>query len=188
MLLDPVDPSGLRRAGAELRHAVLEIQAIGVSSALNGLEWLGSGRHQAQAAADLDCAATASLFEDLGVFGELARDLPPARTEAWVEKILGGLRAYDRVRGARLVDTLAIFVRHHGRVKLVAAELGVHSNTVLQRVRRCAELGGFDLRDFRDVARVVLALECDRMLRAQAAGADASGEAEGGTRSSGAIE
>jgi hypothetical protein len=188
VLLDAVDPSGLRRAGAELRQAALEIQAIGVSSALNGLESLGSGRHQAQAAADLNCSATASLFEDLGVFGELARDLPPGRTEAWVDKILGRLRVYDRVRGARLVDTLAIFVRHQGRVKLVAAELGVHSNTVLQRVRRCAELGGFDLRDFRDVARVVLALEWDRMLRAQAAGGDASGETEGGTRSSGAIE
>jgi hypothetical protein len=188
VLLDPVDPSGLRRAGAELRHTVLAIQAIGVSSALNGLESLGSGRHQAQAAAALDSAATASLFEDFGVFGELARDLPPGRTEAWVEKILGKLRAHDRVRGARLVDTLAIFVRHQGRVKLVAAELGVHSNTVLQRVRRCAELGDLDLRDFTDMARVVLALEWDRMLRAQAAAADASGEAEGGTRSSVAIE
>ncbi len=188
VLLDPVDPSGLRRAGAELRHTVLEIQAIGVSSVLNGLGSLGSGRHQGQAAATIDGGTSASLFEDLGVFGELARDLPPGRTEVWVEKMLGKLRAYDRARGARLVDTMAIFVRHQGRVKLVAAELGVHSNTVLQRVRRCAELGGFDLRDFRDVARVVLALEWDRMLHAQAAGADASGETEGGARSSGAIE
>jgi hypothetical protein len=188
VLLDLVDPSRLRRAGTELRQAALEIQAIGVSSALNGLESLGSGRHQGQAAATIDGGTSASLFEDLGVFGELARDLPPGRADVWVEKMLGRLRAYDRARGARLVETLAIFVRHQGRVKLVAAELGVHSNTVLQRVRRCAELGGFDLRDFRDVARVVLALEWDRMLHPQAAGANASGEVEGGTRSSGAIE
>jgi hypothetical protein len=188
VLLDLVDPSRLRRAGSELRQAALEIQAIGVSSALNGLESLGSGRDQGQAAATIDGGTSASRFEDLGVVGELARDLPPGRADAWVEKMLGRLRAYDRARGARLVETLAVFVRHQGRVKLVAAELGLHSNTVLQRVRRCAELGGFDLRDFRDVARVVLALEWDRMLHPQVAGANASAEVEGGTRSSGAIE
>ncbi len=187
VLLDPPAPSGLRRAGAQLRDRVSEIQAIGVSSRLSGLESLVSGRQQARAAAAIDPGASTTLYEDLGVFGELARDLPPGRIQEWIEEVLGRLRTHDRERGAQLVDTLAVFVRHQGRVKLAAAELGVHPNTVLQRIRRCAEVGSFDLRDFRDLGRVVLALEWDRLLRAQAVGGAAEGGADGSRRTSAAV-
>lgn len=178
VLLDPLATSGLRRAGAHLRDRVPEILAIGVSSRLSGLESLGSGRQQARAAAGIDPGASTTLYEDLGVFGELARDLPSGRIQEWTEEVLGRLRTHDRERGARLVDTLTVFVRHQGRVKGVATELGVHPNTILQRIRRCAEVSGFDVRDFRDLGLVVLALEWDRLLRAQAVGGAAGGRSE----------
>jgi len=82
--------------------------------------------------------------------------------------VLGRLRSQDETHGTRLVETLASYVRHQGRIKEVAAELGVHPNTVHQRLRRIADLGGFDLRDFSNLSQVVLALEWERVLRPQA--------------------
>ena len=169
VLLEPGKAAGLRRAGRAVREAQPEVERIGVSSELAGLEALAAGLGQARTAAVLEAgqANGAILFEDLGVFGELACGLPPRRVEEWVRRVLGRLRSQDEAHNTRLVDTLAAYVRHQGRIKEVAAELGVHANTIHQRLRRIADLGGFDLRDFGNLSQVVLALEWERMLRAQ---------------------
>jgi GAF domain-containing protein len=168
LLLHPGEPSALRRTCAALREKHREIERIGVSGALRGLEAVASGRWQAAVAAGVDVgdSLSATLYEDLGALGELARDLPGGRVRGLVQQTLGGLRAYDEARGAELVRTLATYLRHQGRVRRAAAELGVHPNTVHQRLRRGAELGGFDLSDVSDLCRVVLALKWDHMLRA----------------------
>jgi hypothetical protein len=168
LLLHPRGPSALRRTCAALRERYQEIERIGVSGPLRGLDAVAAGRRQAAIAAGIDVgdSPSATLYEDLGAFGELARDLPAGRVQGLVQQTLGALRAYDEARGAELVKTLAAYLRHQGRVREAAAELRVHPNTVHQRLRRGAELGGFDLNDFGDLSRVVLALEWDHMLRA----------------------
>jgi transposase-like protein len=168
LLLHSPGSGALRRTCAALRDRYQEIERIGVSGPLRGLEAVASGRRQATIAAGVDVgdSPSATLYEDLGAFGELARDLPAGRVQGLVQQTLGGLRAYDEARGAELVKTLVAYLRHQGRVRKAAAELGVHPNTVHQRLRRGAELGGFDLDDFGDLSRVVLALEWDHMLRA----------------------
>lgn len=169
VLLHPGEPTGLRMAGRVLRRDHPEVERIGVSAELAGLEAVGSGLGQARTAAALQTgpAAESVLFEDLGIFGELACELPPQRVEEWVGRVLGRLRSHDATHNTCLVETLATYVRHQGRIKEVAAELGVHPNTVHQRLRRGADLGSFDFRDFGDVSRVVLALEWEGILRAQ---------------------
>jgi len=170
-LLQPVPDTALRRAGAEFRKGHPEVERIGVSGPLFGLAALVPGREQARTAVAVDCgggfALSATLFEDLGAFGELAQDLAPGRAEELVQNTLGRLRDYDEAHGTQLVKTLAAYIRHQGRVKKAAAELHLHPNTLHQRLRRSAEIGGLDLHDFRDLGRVVLALEWDRMLRAR---------------------
>lgn len=171
-LLRPGGAAALRRAGAALRERHPEVEQIGVSSCLPGLAALPSGRHQARTAAAVDsagrCPTGTTFFEDLGTFGELVQDLPPGRAEELVRHTLGPLREHDEAHGTQLVKTLAAYVRHQGRVKEAAAELHLHPNTLHQRLRRAAELGDLDLHDFRDLGRLVLALEWDRMLRARA--------------------
>ena len=170
VLLEQSAEHDLRRAGAELRRRVTEIRSIGVSLPFAGLSGASTARVQAVTAADVDLGDSAILYEELGVFGQLATDLPPQRVEGWIEDVLGRLRAYDSDQGACLVDTLAVYVRHQGQVKLAAAELGVHPNTILQRMRRCADVSGLNFRDFRDLGRVVLALELQRLLPAGRSG------------------
>lgn len=169
VLLEPGDPTGLRRAGRTLLERHPEVERIGVTPEFAGLDGLTSGLSQARTAAALEAGqgAGATFFQDLGIFGELACDLPPRRVEEWVRRVLGRLHGHDETHNTRLVETLAAYVRHQGRVKEVAAQLGVHPNTVHQRLYRCAELGDFDLRDFNTLSQVVLALEWARMLHAK---------------------
>lgn len=170
-LLQRTQTPVLRRAATALRQVHPEVERIGVSGRLFGLASLVSGRHQARTAAAVDSGgsklASATVFEDLGAFGELAQDLPPGRADELVRQTLGPLRDHDAAHGTQLVKTLAAYIRHQGRVRVAAAELHLHPNTLHQRLRRAAELGSLDLHDFRDLGRLVLALEWDRILRAR---------------------
>lgn len=82
--------------------------------------------------------------------GDAASDL--------VDAVLGGLAAVPRER-ERLLETVRAFARS-GSVQGVAAELYCHRNTVLNRLRRFAELTGRDVTAPADAAVVLLALEC----------------------------
>jgi len=67
---------------------------------------------------------------DSGVMGLL----DPHRAHAFATDFLGPLRSNPEVD--RLVETLACFLRHHGSQGAVAAELGIHRNTVRNRLTR----------------------------------------------------
>ncbi|HLH70647.1 MAG TPA: GAF domain-containing protein [Candidatus Dormibacteraeota bacterium] len=166
VLLHGAAAETLRRSAALVRARHPEVERVGVSGELSGLAEVEAGLRQARTAAALDAGAIPTLFEDLGFFGALAEGLPPERVRAMVEGVLGRLRAYDRRRGARLLPTLRAYVRYRGRVTEAAAALGVHPNTFHQRLRRAAEVGGLDLRDFHHLAKLVLALDWDRLLPA----------------------
>jgi GAF domain-containing protein len=167
LLSDSATPEQLRRAAMRLRERRPEVERIGVSSALTGLAALAQAREQAQTAAAVDGDESATLFEDLGPFGAVASDLPPARVAEVVDRSLGVLIEHDAARATRLVETLNAYVVHSGRIQEASAALGIHPNTFHQRLRRAAQLAGFDLHDYRSLAALVLALEWDRMLRAR---------------------
>lgn len=58
--------------------------------------------------------------------------LPPDDARAFAEGFLAGLRGEEN---AELLATLGSFLRHHGSHARIARELGIHRNTVAQRVR-----------------------------------------------------
>jgi sugar diacid utilization regulator len=168
LLLDGADPDALADAAIATRERYLEVDAIGVSDAVGGLAALAGARERAliAAAANRETGAPVTPFDELRGLSDIAQRLPPALARDLAESTLGPLRAHDEAHGSELVATLHAYVAHGGRQRETAEALHIHPNTLLQRLRRCAELGGPDMRDMRDLGRAVLALEWDRLLAA----------------------
>ncbi|MYQ47828.1 PucR family transcriptional regulator, partial [Streptomyces sp. SID4985] len=72
----------------------------------------------------------------------LADLVPPADAEAHARALLAPLAA-----GPALAETLRAWLSLHGSWDRTAVALGVHRNTVRQRIARCAALLGADLDD-----------------------------------------
>jgi sugar diacid utilization regulator len=166
LLLDGAVADALGAAATATRERYLEVDAIGVSDPVRGLGALAGarGRGLVAAAANGETGAPVTLFDDLRGLSDVAQRLPPALARDLAEGTLGPLRAHDDAHGSELVATLHAYVAHGGRQRETAEALHIHPNTLQQRLRRCAELGGPDVRDLRDLGRAVLALEWDRLL------------------------
>lgn len=88
----------------------------------------------------------------------------PATLAAFTGRLLQPLSAWDSRRGTDLVGTLRVFLAADGRWDQAAAELGVHVNTVRNRLARIEDLTGTDLGRLDDRVDFVLALEADALL------------------------
>lgn len=134
--------------------------AVGMSSPLRGLAQLQRGLREATRAGQFAAGGSGvACFADLGIFADLATGLPTAELRDFVESKLGVLRDYDRSRDARLIQTLDTFVRADCMSAPAARELGIHVNTLHQRLRRIESLADVDLKSVRDVAQLMLALD-----------------------------
>jgi DNA-binding PucR family transcriptional regulator len=176
LLLEDAVAAALAAAAGATRERYLEVDAIGVSDPVRDLEGLADARWRAMVAAatNHETGAQVTLFDELRGLSDVAQRLPPDVARDLAQTTLGSLRAHDATHGSELVATLHAYVAHGGRQRDTAEALHIHPNTLLQRLRRCAELGGPDVRDLRELGRVVLALEWDRLL---AAGAEVGEEA-----------
>jgi sugar diacid utilization regulator len=166
LLLEGEPAEGFAAAATAARERYLEVDSIGISDAVDDLAALAGARGRALIAVttNAETGAAVTLFDELRGLSDVAQRLPPALARELVESTLGPLRAHGD-----LVATLHAYVAHGGRQRETAEALHIHPNTLLQRLRRCAELGGPDVRDLRELGRVVLALEWDRLLAADAA-------------------
>ncbi len=86
----------------------------------------------------------------------LPDQLDPAGLEAWATGRLAGLS------DAELRRTVEVFLAHHGARQPAADALGVHRNTLRQRLSRAERLLGVSLEDPTDRAEVWLALVTTR--------------------------
>jgi DNA-binding PucR family transcriptional regulator len=171
LLLEGEPADGVSAAASATRERYLEVDAIGVSDAVRDLVALAGARGRALIAVttNAETGAPVTRFDELRGLSDVAQKLPPGLARELVESTLGPLRGHGD-----LVATLHAYVANDGRQRETAEALHIHPNTLLQRLRRCAELGGPDVRDLRELGRVVLALEWDRLL---AAGAEVGEEA-----------
>lgn len=112
------------------------------------LSWsrLADGVRQARQAVEHGRARSrrATAFADLAVSG-LGSLLEPAATRAFAESLLAPLGAADRAGTGVLVESVRVWLAHHGQWEPAAAALGVHRHTLRKRVRRAAVLLGRDL-------------------------------------------
>jgi GAF domain-containing protein len=171
VLLTTAPAPTLRRACVRTHDQRPEVDRIGVSASVLGLCELPAAVRAARLAAAID-DGLGTLFEDLGPYGSLLGDLPLARAQELVDRTLGPLLRQDRSRGTRLVETLRAYIEHSGRIQAAAVALGIHPNTMHQRLHRIDQLTQIDIHEYRSLGSLVLALEWDRMMRARESVAD----------------
>ena len=90
--------------------------------------------------------AASLSFADLGAYRYLypfARDL--ARRDLYLEQV-ATIARYDQAhKRAGMLNTLEIYLEHWGNIKEVSERLGVHRNTITQRLERIQSLCTLDL-------------------------------------------
>lgn len=115
-------------------HEVAEVAArrlrVGVGRTV-AIEEVGVSYRTAGLALDASRVGEPARWRERAASGVTAL-LEPAHARAFAEGLLLGFRAEE---DADLLTTLASFLRHHGSQVRVARDLGIHRNTVAQRVR-----------------------------------------------------
>ncbi|MGH7859894.1 MAG: PucR family transcriptional regulator [Candidatus Binatia bacterium] len=131
--------------------------AAGVSGAVQGVEEIRQGYREARRALELSASRAASV----GFYPSLVLDdvLDPAGIAGrrLVRESLGALLDRGAV-GRRYLDTLAAYFRAGMSVKVAAASLGIHPNSLLYRLRRIWRITGIDIGDAEQRMRVEIAL------------------------------
>jgi GAF domain-containing protein len=116
----------------------------------------------------------AVAYEALGAYRYLVHlDVDEAPHDRYRESV-EALIAYDRQRGARLVETLEQYLSDRGGVTASARALYVHPNTVRQRLERIERVAGLDLQA-EDLLSLELALKLARLHRLRAGAPQARG-------------
>ncbi|MEC3980644.1 PucR family transcriptional regulator [Amycolatopsis sp. H20-H5] len=69
----------------------------------------------------------------------------PGAAQAFADSLLAPLREHDESGRGDLVDSLRVWLEHHGHWDLAAARLGVHRHTLRNRITRVEELTGRSL-------------------------------------------
>jgi DNA-binding PucR family transcriptional regulator len=100
---------------------------------------------------------------ELGAYQLLLAVQDERQLAEFARRELGPLLDYDATHGAQLVDTLEALIRHNGSLKLAAAELYVHVNTLGYRLGRIKQLLGSGIDDADRRASLYLALLIVRM-------------------------
>lgn len=143
------------RVGAELQSVIAELGGTGTvgvasSDGLRG-DRLVSAHREARRCLDtlvrLGRAGEVSDPAGLGVARLLLGDNDPEHVAAFVETMVGPVRAWDERRGTGLVATLEAWFATGGHLKDTASLLHVHPNTVTQRLERVGELLGAGWRE-----------------------------------------
>jgi DNA-binding PucR family transcriptional regulator len=160
------------RVGAELQSVVADLggtATVGVAATTDALgeDRLVAAHGEARRCLDtlvrLGRRGEVSDPAGLGVARLLLGDNEPEHVTAFVEAMVGPVRAWDRRRGTGLVGTLEAWFASGGRLKETAAVLHVHPNTVTQRLERVTELLGPGWRDPGRALDLQLALRLARL-------------------------
>ncbi|GEL23851.1 hypothetical protein PSU4_28050 [Pseudonocardia sulfidoxydans NBRC 16205] len=124
------------RTGAECLHDVHDLHP----GAARGARLLATLGRTGQGAA----------VDELGVLGSLLADVAPDRVATLLDRCVGPLVDYDREHGTPLVATMRAYFAHDRNPPATARDLGVHVNTVYQRIARIDTVLGDD--DWRSAA------------------------------------
>ncbi|MGA5561162.1 PucR family transcriptional regulator [Streptomyces platensis] len=120
----------------------------GVSGPVHTPEGLNSALEQARyalavARAKAPGQARVTAVEDLSTLGALLAGVPEEVRTAFRSRVLGPLAREGSHR--MLVETLEVFLAHHGSWSRTAAALQLHVNSVHYRIQRVESLTGRDL-------------------------------------------
>ncbi|MGK4585734.1 PucR family transcriptional regulator [Kitasatospora sp. HPMI-4] len=144
------------RLEQELPEITTRAEGLLGSSEPRGLTALGSGLAEAeQALATAHAGGSRTVrFEDLSR-GRLLELLGEERMRQWAARVLRPLLEGE----PEDLATVRAWLTNAGSLKDAAAELGVHRNTVRQRLQRIRQLIDHDLDDAVDRAELLIALQ-----------------------------
>lgn len=145
-------------AEAEVRRALERAGApVAAGTPQRGIEGFRLSHEEALAARRIACLSgdggRATLYRDVAMLDLATADL--ARARRFVAAELGVLAAPDPA-SRRLARTLCAYLEHRGSSRRAAEELGVHENTVANRVHAACELLGHGVEE--RMPEVLLAL------------------------------
>lgn len=155
----------LEAAKAEFPRAHL---AIGIGGVVAGLLGAPASYREAVQAMTLEQRLRhnkAQVYTNLGVYRLL---LPLAETgelRTFADQVLGALLQHEQGDKGNLLETLRAYFRFRGNVMQTARALYIHRNTLLYRLERIRELGGFDLDNAETRLQLQLALRADELTR-----------------------
>jgi purine catabolism regulator len=121
---------------------------VGLGRDFPSFEHMGESFRQAGLAVELGQTLwggnRAIHYDDLGVHRVL---FSVREHEGMMPPGLQRMLDYDAEHGTDYVRTLSAYLRHMGRLRPAAQQLGIHRNTLEYRIARIAELAGVDLED-----------------------------------------
>jgi GAF domain-containing protein/sugar diacid utilization regulator len=79
---------------------------------------------------------------ELGIFGQMLGRAERGELHAFLARVLGPVRSYDERRSAELEATVRAYLREGGHLGNSARRLGIHVNTLYQRLERLDEVLG----------------------------------------------
>lgn len=141
--------------------------AIGVGRAVESLAGWRASYQEAIAAQRIAAQWQVNqplYFGDLGVYRLLSLLLETPELRSFYRETLGEL-ADESPSNRDFILTLETFFEAHGNLSQTASRLHVHRNTLLYRMERIAQLGGFDLDNPETRLAVHLALKIRRLLQ-----------------------
>ncbi|KOG46933.1 PucR family transcriptional regulator [Streptomyces decoyicus] len=122
----------------------------GVSGPVPAPDGLNSALDQARyalaaARAERPDGARVTSVEDLSTLGALLAGVPAVVRTAFSNRVLGPLARAGSASHRMLLETLEVFLTHHGSWARTAETLHLHVNTVHYRIQRIETLTGRDL-------------------------------------------
>jgi sugar diacid utilization regulator/GAF domain-containing protein len=95
----------------------------------------------------LDRAGSSATVPELGIFGHMLGRAGDGELLGFIDRMLGAVKAYDISRGAELLASLSVFLDENGHLANTARRLGIHINTLYQRLARLDDILGAGWRD-----------------------------------------
>ncbi|WP_027085098.1 PucR family transcriptional regulator [Cohnella panacarvi] len=154
----------LGRLLAELRPVLddkeLKLYAGRVVDRYDGLHgsWSQAGRAR-QVAEVCGLPGEVITYDRLGVYSLLYLIPPGEEREQFLLRFAAPLQQADRKGGGRLVETLEMFFRCNGNIKLTSEKLYAHYNTIVYRLEKIQSILGVSLDDPEERLQLHLALK-----------------------------
>ncbi|MGH3760639.1 GAF domain-containing protein [Actinophytocola sp.] len=147
------DPAPAVTAGVAAAHGVSELTraAAEADKCAHALRRLGFDNGAASA-------------QSLGFVGLVLAGGKPGDVSAFVQRTLGPLLSYDSRRGAELTETVRLYLAESSSLKATAARMHIHTNTVLQRLRRASSILGEDWQSPDRTLEIRLALRLNQLM------------------------
>lgn len=144
-----VEPARIWAQRARARSGIGEHLAIGIGRAAERVRDVQRSFEEAEHALELASGHWSGdavvAYDDLGVYRLLVPMRESRELALFYADTIGVLVEHERTRRSRLVPTLRALLNQNGNVSRTAEVLGIHRNTLLQRIERIEAITGMNL-------------------------------------------